>query len=390
MRQQTYSVLHSSSPQRNNPEHLKGLDGMRGIACLIIALFHLYFLGIPLPFSKNLQLLYTYGWLFVEFFMVVSGFILSWSYTQQIEKQRNNMNFGEFFWRRIARIYPTYFISLLFCGVLTILFRSFGTEGMDHLLYTNQVSRFLLSLFCVDYVGLENGYSFNYPGWFIGYLLLAYILYYFITSRAKGLARLTAYLGAIFLGLVCIRVYSLFPQYYLPIFNLDFGRILISFFSGCLTCWFFKKLRSHPSRCWQNAHTGLQWGIFLFTCSILLPDLAAKNESTTGNIRIVVSLLLFPLLLLYVLNTKPLVRFLDLPLFQHLGKISYSILLWQFPLILMIRYLNIHSLLPFDLSTPWLFVIYLLPLSVISIASHRFIELPGMKIVMKLKDTDWR
>jgi peptidoglycan/LPS O-acetylase OafA/YrhL len=52
------------------------------------------------------------GWTAVTMFFILSGFILSYTYTGQIERPRGKIRFWQ---ARFARIYPVYFLSLLLC-----------------------------------------------------------------------------------------------------------------------------------------------------------------------------------------------------------------------------------------------------------------------------------
>jgi peptidoglycan/LPS O-acetylase OafA/YrhL len=117
-----------------------GADVLRGIAILIVVAFHSFgpvygeFLpwdGLVRNFAKppSQQLLWfypiTFGWAGVAIFFVLSGFCIHLSFLR-------NRNFGIalFFWRRLWRIYPAYFISLLVFTIFTHtnIFSSSGAQ----------------------------------------------------------------------------------------------------------------------------------------------------------------------------------------------------------------------------------------------------------------------
>ena len=77
---------------------LPALDGLRGIAIIGVLFFHL---GIPK---------FSLGWAGVELFFVISGFLI----TRVLLNTREQPNyFRNFFYRRILRIFPIYYLVLI-------------------------------------------------------------------------------------------------------------------------------------------------------------------------------------------------------------------------------------------------------------------------------------
>lgn len=74
------------------------IDGIRAIAILAVIFFHFDIY----PFSG--------GYLGVDVFLVISGYLIT---SFIIPKLNNNFNFSEFFFRRIKRLLPTYYVTLL-------------------------------------------------------------------------------------------------------------------------------------------------------------------------------------------------------------------------------------------------------------------------------------
>src|ERR1700733_9805135 len=78
------------------------LDGMRGIAAIIVMLYHFY-LDMHLRYFKN-------SFVAVDFFFVLSGFVLCHAYGNKL---LNGMSVGEFLARRIGRLYPLFALGVL-------------------------------------------------------------------------------------------------------------------------------------------------------------------------------------------------------------------------------------------------------------------------------------
>ena len=85
------------------------LDSWRGIAACLVALFHLdtYSHLYDVPFLRN-------SWLFVDFFFVLSGFVIAANYQQRL---LDGFGVGRFLLLRLGRLYPLHFAVLtLFIG----------------------------------------------------------------------------------------------------------------------------------------------------------------------------------------------------------------------------------------------------------------------------------
>ncbi|MFL6209331.1 MAG: acyltransferase family protein [Pyrinomonadaceae bacterium] len=79
-------------------QHIKALDGVRGIAILLVILFHYGYLGC--------------GWMGVQLFFVLSGYLIT-SILLQERRQPLKLYLKRFYWRRSLRIFPLYFAYLL-------------------------------------------------------------------------------------------------------------------------------------------------------------------------------------------------------------------------------------------------------------------------------------
>lgn len=99
-----------SSPQKNR---IKQLDILRGIAIFLVLLFHKHPTGLT-----------RMGWVGVDLFFVLSGFLVSGLLFSEYQKHEK-INLGRFFLRRGLKIYPSFYIFLL----LTIMLnKTWGHE----------------------------------------------------------------------------------------------------------------------------------------------------------------------------------------------------------------------------------------------------------------------
>src|SRR6266581_8250838 len=104
------------------------LDSWRGVAACIVALMHLDFLSPyshlhGAPFLGN-------SWLFVDFFFVLSGFVIAANYQQRLLE---GFGVGRFLLLRLGRLYPLHFAVLaasVYCRLLLILIP--GLSSVSH------------------------------------------------------------------------------------------------------------------------------------------------------------------------------------------------------------------------------------------------------------------
>lgn len=81
---------------KDNYNYYKGLDALRGIAVLGVIFYHYYFDNI----------FFRLWWIFLEFFFVLSGFLIT---KILLSTEREKKYLYNFYIRRILRIFPAYY-----------------------------------------------------------------------------------------------------------------------------------------------------------------------------------------------------------------------------------------------------------------------------------------
>src|SRR5688572_27623449 len=116
------------------PTRLRGIDALRGAAALGVVLYHAVEQGRHvLPNNifqypvRVVQFASSFGYIGVFLFFVISGFCihLQWARAKATGTEPE-IRFGEFWKRRIRRLYPPYIIALLLFLLLTA-----WTAGID-------------------------------------------------------------------------------------------------------------------------------------------------------------------------------------------------------------------------------------------------------------------
>ncbi len=110
MTQQTPAEPDNASGFR----HVDALDGLRGLAFLMVFVYHAYHPDPSTPFQFGTEVLIGritgYGWLGVDLFFVLSGYLI----TGILLKQRRSKHYyRDFYARRALRIFPVYYLAVV-------------------------------------------------------------------------------------------------------------------------------------------------------------------------------------------------------------------------------------------------------------------------------------
>jgi peptidoglycan/LPS O-acetylase OafA/YrhL len=98
---------------------IRELDGLRGLAVLAVINCH-YFVWLPVLGS-------VYGWLGVDLFFVLSGFLIT---SILLGLRGRDHYFSIFYSRRVLRIFPPYYLGLLVYSVASLAMGMPGTFGL--------------------------------------------------------------------------------------------------------------------------------------------------------------------------------------------------------------------------------------------------------------------
>ena len=146
------------------------LDAFRGLAALMVALFH-FKLGNSITESA----LVTQAWLFVDFFFVLSGFVIAHAYYYE-----RSVKPAAFVRARIARLYPLYLYALLVMLAFETL--KYILHQMGYSIFTNppfaenDAKGFLLNIALLNSFNFDPLLTWNTPGWSISAELWVNIL----------------------------------------------------------------------------------------------------------------------------------------------------------------------------------------------------------------------
>ncbi|HEX2534238.1 MAG TPA: acyltransferase [Chitinophagaceae bacterium] len=175
--------------------HFEVLDGLRGVAALGVVLFHFMEWIFP-DFSKNFI---GHGYLAVDFFFCLSGFVIAYAYDNRLE----TMGVKAFFKARLIRLHPLVVLGSLL-GLLCFLFDPFAAPpaaynaGRVALLFAASV--LLIPLPIMEDRSF-NLFGLNAPSWSLFWEYVANITYALFLHRAGR--RVLLPLAVVSAGVLC-------------------------------------------------------------------------------------------------------------------------------------------------------------------------------------------
>ncbi len=370
----------SASAYSDTKPHYELLNGLRGIAALMVVLYHIFEGFATSPIDQR----FNHGYLAVDFFFILSGFVIGYAYDDRWQKMKTR----DFIKRRLIRLHPMIVLGLVF-GVITFLIQGGKQWDGTSVSLSMVILALLLSLFLIPAIpgsGVEvrgNGEMFplNGPIWTLFFEYIGNILYALILRRLsnKMLTILVVFAG---LALTSFAVFNFSGYGHLGVGwslsenNLLGGllRLLFSFSLGLLMSRKFKPIRIK----------GAFW-ISSITIIVLLSMPYIGDGSMpwkNGLYDSVCTILIFPVLVYSGASGSTAGRHSS-KLYKFLGDISYPLYVVHYPFMyLFYSYLWSNGNLPF--SQTWHVAVLLFVGNVVlAYASLKLYDEPVRKFLTK-------
>ena len=357
------------------------LDGLRGVAAIIVVAFHLFETYSQGPAYQILN----HGYLAVDFFFVLSGFVIGYAYDDRWDRMTT---FG-FFKRRLVRLHPMVIFGTLFGASMFY----FGACSAFPLLMQSPLWQVLLVtlLGCLmfptptswDIRGWGETNALNGPTWSLMWEYVANVLYALIIRRFSKLM-----LG-IFVGLsACLTLdvtlnidtfgllssrseaahtliggWSLTPdQLYIGI-----SRLLYPFFAGLLLSRVGRLL---------PVKRGFYWCSLFIAVILVMPRIGGDTAPWQNGVYEAVSVIVFFPLIVAMGAGSSVTGKRSVALCKFLGELSYPLYITHYPLIYMqISWARNHSDAPFEMHLFVAIVVFVLSIA-IAYASLRLYDEP--------------
>ncbi|WP_427161993.1 acyltransferase family protein [Aliinostoc sp. HNIBRCY26] len=309
-------------------KHIKPLTSMRGIAALSVAILHFSYYGIPKTgdiLSAHTAFFYN-SYLWVDFFFILSGFIMTHVYFSNFASGVNLHKYGSYLISRFARIYPLHiFMIVLFIGLEVVKYLLQNTSSFTGKFNLTALfaNIFMLQAFdfsCPPWFKCDT--YWNEPAWSISVEFLIYSIFpclLFLLLKNRHKFDLKIYITALI---------TMLPVIIIAAGNLDniigipsIARCGLECIIGIITYKF------HLQGTYKKYFEMNLIGVISIIWILLIMH---NNWGDSRVVRSVHDWLVLPgfsLLILYLSNNRNglISKILSLPLMVYLGAISYSI-----------------------------------------------------------------
>jgi peptidoglycan/LPS O-acetylase OafA/YrhL len=310
------------------PDHVSrvqfpGLTSLRGIAAILVVLFHAQILGLA-PYFASASMLPAKGYLWVDFFFVLSGFVLAHSYGPRFLTGVPRRDFLDYLRSRFARIYPLHLAVLLaFLAVAVTRSTIFGdifpvshrTEPYGSGDFT--VESFIANLLLIQALPFHAKPSWNSPSWSISCEAVVYFIFPIIfLALARG-GRLLLYPVILLAVAILVVLWDIADPH-----TLDGGFNIVrcaAEFTVGLGLYRVYVTADLPGICSSEFAAWSTAAALLLSLHLGLPD-------------VVIVVLMALLLVVGAVNSGSFGRWLCKPALLFLGEISFSIYLVHFPI----------------------------------------------------------
>ncbi len=306
--------------RKNENNKIYCIDGLKGIgACLIAFVWHYQHFAPQAgsPFYRLFSLFYDRGDRVVELFFLLSGLGIALGYQKKILEGK--ISFNKFMFKRVEKLFPLMWLTLLITTVLQ--FVHIALNGATFVYPYFDLYHFVLNVFGLQNTFIGMQWSFNSPSWCISILLVCYVLYYMVVNGSRG--KEEGYLWLKYVGISLLGVMIYISRLDFTIINPIIGRGLSCFFLGVLIAGIYEQRERLFTQ-----RIGYLCLVFLIACWLLIRRFGYQ---VSGDFDLLVILGLVPAVVICVLFIPWLNKFFSLAPFVYLGKISFGIYLWHFP-----------------------------------------------------------
>ena len=323
------------------------LDGLRGVAALMVIVFHCFETYVP-TFGTQIV---NHGYLGVDFFFALSGFVIGYAYDDRWDR----MTTWGYFKRRLTRLHPMVIAGTVVGAALFFFSGSYfpqtlSTPGWKFALC------FIMGLLMIpcgmglDIRGWGELNSFNGPNWSLTFEYIGNILYAFVLRHLPKIALAILCIGCAFFTLDLTMgwdVFGLFPDgpQYTVIggwslttqqMYIGFTRLLYPFLCGLLISRILPihMTDANPSGSPIHLRGGFWWCSLAIIVIFSVPCIGGKTGVPDGLYQAVSILILFPIIVLAgagsVTTDKK-----STAVCKWLGDISYPIYITHYPIMYM-------------------------------------------------------
>lgn len=343
---------------------LRALTGARGVAAWLVVLFHMRSM---MPGAGGMTGQLSYGYLAVDFFFVLSGFVIWMTYAERLRAE-GLAGVPEFLKRRVARVWPLHLFMLAMAAAFAL-----ALAMMDRPDWAQYPPAELpLHIFLLQNWDLTSRLTWNVPAWSISCELAAYLLFPLLVMAVdwRKLPTWALLLAALAAAGAVYAVFAAIGATVLGQAILQVGvlRCLGEFALGTIMCALWLRWRDAPA---VPAFAAALLGLALVTAYVAgwLPQIAALPLAFAALVQL--------LALTSGMRGNP----LESRPVHYLGEISYATYLGHWMLWMGFKMVFIHD----DVLSWPLFALFIAMVLGASVALYHWVECPAQQLVNALR-----
>lgn len=365
----------------------EALDSWRGICAVFVVVFH-FITAMPSGLEHSTFVRNSY--LFVDFFFVLSGFVLCHTYRDKIETGADVVRFAL---RRLGRVWPLHAVVLA-CFIAAIVCVNRLPHPSD-LALTWHGTRYsadaiVPSLLLLNAVHLQSD-AWNGPAWSIGAEFYVYILFALVVlvfNRRLLLPSLALSIAALAL------VYSWAPCLMNTTWDYGIIRCIAGFFAGVVAFHVYE-MTGRP-----GILRATLWELAAVALAVVFVIHAGHGADAVSPVSLAAPLIFGVAVVVFAGQQGFVSLMLRMQPFKALGRYSFSIYMIHQPLLIMLCYglwsagyatkaFDVHAAQPWMGSVDLILVDFVLAVILIAAASYHCIEVPARQAFNRLADRPW-
>lgn len=373
---------------RSSKPRYEILDGLRGVAALIVVAFHMF---ETYRQGYETQII-THGFLAVDFFFVLSGFVTGYAY----DDRWNRLTNGEFFKRRLVRLHPMVIFSVII-GAAFYFFQGYYSElALRDYGWIFFIACIVTDLFLIptgksiDIRGWGEITSFNGPSWSLMFEYIGNILYATVFRHLNTSILILICLVSSFFTMDLALGWDIFNLFAEPKYNLiggwvldaphmytGFVRLLFSYVCGLVLARYFNEGRFSRlinSNLFNSRHLFLPSAIAIIVI-LSFPCVGGKEGVLDGMYQCLAVFILFPTIVVLGVLGK-----IDNPLTKRiclfLGEISYPLYIVHYPVaMLQFKWIRLNPEAPLWMHIGVFLSVYVISI-ILAIGASKFFDSP--------------
>jgi peptidoglycan/LPS O-acetylase OafA/YrhL len=353
-------------PAPATAEHFRVLDSLRGLCAIIVVLYHF-------PVKSHLASLgfVRGGYMFVDFFFVLSGFVIAYSYAHRITDRDSLMSFMT---RRFFRLWPLHLFIISLYLFVEMLNKPIGAELGA--ISGRTLPDLWRSVTLTSSFGMDHHSAWNVPSWSISAEWWTYLLFGLLVLTLQR----TLWSGLVALVVVSLGILVATHDAINITFDLGLVRCLVGFGLGALLALRWSSVKARLQAVGEHR-------VALLEIALVLVIIGFVSTARLTPWSFLAPFLFTVAVAVFALEAGPVSQLMRQRLFIQAGLLSYSI--YMMHQLVMGRMRNAADLgeslgLRLDATNAWQMDALTLAMLVLvwlaAAFTYRFIEVPGQAI----------